>query len=412
MDRSDLRLDSFLKLGYFIDYTRRRRPIDFSRIDKAAYAGASRQDLVPIGVAKLRETFLAEFAPAKDHVIPLSGGLDSRLILGALLEFTEAKNLQTYTFGIRGSYDYELGCSVARIIGTHHMAYPLNRIPYHEEDLLDFARRSDCQALLFLHPPTWEVDRRYAGALIWSGFVGDVVAGNFLRDPPSPTLEEAKRKYLQSRAYVRSVRLHRSADDAFLEHVTTEGLDPRDLSYDEQILLGEGIRKFTEPLVLFTGPDYRTPLINTPWMDFILSVPNEFRLRENLMIEIAQRAFPALFLLPSKNSLGMASDTSPRRLALGRFENKVRKLLHQFIPSIAYPYIMYNDFNEALRNDVNLRRIVLTNLDALKKRRIVDWINIDALFSRHMSRFRNHADALMTLTSLELVLRAQEDVAC
>lgn len=406
MDISELRIESFLKLGYFIDYAGRRRPIDFSAVDKELYRDADQAALVTIGITKLRETFVSEFELGKDHVVPLSGGLDSRLILGALLEFTEASNLQTYTFGVPGSYDYELGCSVAKAIGTHHMAYPLSKIPYHEDDLLDFARRSDCQALLFLHPPIWELDRRYNGALIWSGFVGDLVAGSFVRHNPSTTLDQAKRQYLRSRVYVRSTKLHRCTDEDFLPHVTSETVDPNVLTFDEQVLWGEGVRKFTEPLVLFTGPIYKTPLINTPWMDFLLSVPNAYRANEELMIEIARASFPTLFSLPSKNSLGRSPPISPHRFAVGRIENKVRKALHQFIPSVNYPHTMYNDFNEGIRNDKRLRELVLANIAALKERQLVHWINIDQLASRHMSRLRNHGDALLTLASLELVLRA------
>ena len=33
------------------------------------------------------------------HVVPLSGGLDSRGVLVTLLEFTEARNIKIYTFG-------------------------------------------------------------------------------------------------------------------------------------------------------------------------------------------------------------------------------------------------------------------------------------------------------------------------
>ena len=51
---------------------------------------------------------------------------------------------------------------------------------------------------------------------------------------------------------------------------------------------------------------------------------------------------------------------------------------------------------------------MVSNLERLKARHIVDWIDIDRLVERHDRRIRNHGDALCTLVSLELVLRAGE----
>jgi len=408
MHRDEIRIQSFLKLGYFIDYEVKRYPLDFSRIDKAAYRGATAAELIPIGIDKLRATFSALFQTGREHVVPISGGLDSRLILGALLEFTEARNIHTYTFGIPRTYDYDLGCLVAKEMGTRHSTFSLDQITYHEDELLDFARRSDCQALQFNHPPIWELDRRFGSSVLWSGYVGDAVAGSHLHDPPSSTLIDAQRLHIKNRSQVRSTRLHTCSDEAFLPYVGGGSQDPERLTYDEQVLFGEAVAKFTEPLVLFRGPNYRTPLINTPWMDFMFSVPNEYRLGEALMIQIAQHAFPKLFGLPSKNSLGFGLGVRPEILGVMRYVNKMRKLIHQFIPAVSYPHVLYNDFNEGIRRSPDLRNIVLANIAALKRRKIVDFVDFDGLVKRHMSRLRNHGDALIVLASLELVLRAKE----
>jgi len=408
MTPDELRIQSFLKLGYFIDYDARRYPLDFSHIDKQAYRGASASELVPIGIQKLTATFSALFRTGQEHVVPLSGGLDSRLILGAVLEQTEARNVYTYTFGIPGTYDYDLGCLVAKEMGTRHVTFSLDQMTYHEDELLDFARRSDCQALQFNHPPIWELDRRYRGATFWSGYVGDAVAGSHLHDPPSKTLLEAKRLHMKNRSIVRSTRLHTCDDDEFLPFVGGGAQSKDALTFDEQVLFDEAVAKFTEPLVLFRGPHYLTPLINTPWMDFMFSAPNEHRLGEALMIRIARAAYPKLFGLPAKNSLGFPLDANPGLLRVVGLANKARKLLHQFVPRVRYPHTLYNDFNEGVRRSPDLRAIVLDNIKRLRARKIVDFVDFDGLLWRHMRRIRNHGDALIVLASLELVLRARE----
>ncbi len=409
MDRAEIRIQSFLKLGYFIDFEVDLRPIDFSRIDRAPYAALPESELVRLGQVKLSETFSALFDASAEHVVPISGGLDSRLILGALLELMPAEKIQTYTFGVPGTYDYDLGCLIAKHAGTKHLALPLDGISYHKPELLDFARRSHLQASLFYHPPVRELEQRYGQATIWSGYVGDAVAGSHLHTPPSGSLAEAKRLHIKNRSIVRSTRLHSCNDDDFLPFVGGGSLDPEILTFDEQVLFAEAVRKFTAPLVLFEGFDYRTPLINTPWMDFNFSVPNGFREHEALMIDIARRAFPKLFSLPSKNSLGLRLGAPPAVLRTLKLVNKARKLLHQFAPAaVRYPHVLYNDYDEAIRNSPDVRGIVLDAVDALQRRGVAPWVNFDALLKRHMRRLRNHGDALITLASLELVLQAGE----
>jgi len=42
----------------------------------------------------------------------------------------------------------------------------------------------------------------------------------------------------------------------------------------------------------------------------------------------------------------------------------------------------------------------------LKERKIIDWIDIDNIWKRHINKESDHADALITLASLEIHLKA------
>ena len=55
----------------------------------------------------------------------LSGGLDSRMLLGALSTQMDARNLHTYSFGIEGCDDVALGRQAARAVQAPHQALPL-----------------------------------------------------------------------------------------------------------------------------------------------------------------------------------------------------------------------------------------------------------------------------------------------
>jgi Asparagine synthase len=407
MDIREASINSFISFGYFLDYERDDFPIDFSKIDHAPYAALPEQELVRIGTEKLRESFRLQFETGRDHVVPLSGGLDSRLIVAALRELTEARNIQTVTFGVPGTYDYDIGVLVGKHAGTRQSALPVNCFSYHEDELLDRARRMHGQVIVFHCPPLWHFDRLFGKSLIWSGYVGDAVAGSHLREQPSATQDEAKRRYLARRRLIRSMRLDRASDDEFLPHLTTTNLPPSTLTHDEQLLFAEGVRKFTAPTVLLDGFQYRTPFINTPWMDFMFSVPAEYRLEERLLIKIGQSAFPDLFGLPTKMTYGAKLGSRPELALAKRVVNKARKAVRRYVPAINYGPILYDDFDERYRDSPGLIELARRNLADLAARGVVDWLDLNDIWRRHQSRRGNFADALNALVSLELVLKTK-----
>lgn len=71
------------------------------------------------------------------------------------------------------------------------------------------------------------------------------------------------------------------------------------------------------------------------------------------------------------------------------------------LPSIAN----YIDFDRGLRERADLKAVVYENIKALKKRQIVDWIDVDAIWHSHQRMEGNYADALTLLASLEINLK-------
>jgi len=249
----ELRVNSFLRFGYFCDYSDQRAPIDFSGIDKSLYDKATREDLISLGVEKLRETFSRLWQEGRQHVVPLSGGLDSRLILGAILEHVSAEQLQTYTYGIPGAYDFEISNSIARKLGTQHLPVSLAAEMYSLDAEISAAKRTGCQAVLFHHPPLERLDQQFPGALFWSGYVGDAVAGSYLQDEPSATLREAQIRLLRNRVRTKSIRLIQCNDEEFLPYMRQDHIDPNMLTLDEQVFCNEVAPKVAAPLILYSG---------------------------------------------------------------------------------------------------------------------------------------------------------------
>ena len=63
-------------------------------------------------------------------LLPLSGGFNSRYVLGTALELVSPTRILAMTFGEKGSYDFEIGKLVAETAGVRHLVYPLTSDNY------------------------------------------------------------------------------------------------------------------------------------------------------------------------------------------------------------------------------------------------------------------------------------------
>ena len=115
------------------------------------------------------------------YIIPLSGGWDSRVILGALLERVDNDRIVSFIFGVPGQLDYDLGKMVAESMGVKHHAIDLRSIAFTWETIRESVRES---------PWTYVPDGFFnslcrnlvsnGSDTIWSGFLGGELAGSHL----------------------------------------------------------------------------------------------------------------------------------------------------------------------------------------------------------------------------------------
>jgi len=403
-----INLNSFLKLGYFIDYRNNTYQLDYSRIDRKMFHQWPEEDLINKAITTFRDAIEREFESNQDHVIPLSGGLDSRALLAGLFEFTPAAKIHTYTFGTPGTFDYEIGNKVAKQVGTDHARFPLTEYHYRIEELLDISRRIDHQTILFHHPPIWEIDKRFGNCLFWSGYIGDVITGGHLKQKPSTNITEAKQGYLQKYAYVTSLDLANCNDYEFHNKIDFQWLDPGILSFDEQMFYQERVQKLTAPHVLMHGYNYKTPFINNAFMDFMFSIADKYRKDQYLYKKMLLRAYPRFFSLATKNTYGLALNAPSPLVQTLRVILKAKRLWNGVVPTFLEKNINYLDFDSAIRERSDLKKIHYNNLMDLAQRKLIDWVPIETIWNDHQCKKGNFADALIVLTSLEIHMKAQE----
>ena len=400
-----LNIDTFLKFGYFLDYSEKHA--DFNFPSKKNYADLKESDLISLGSTIFQSAIDNNFNSNQSHLVPISGGLDSRAILAGLLEYTEAKNIYTYTFGQPGSYDFEIGNLLAKCLGTNHTSHNLKNEAWKIDELITTAKRFRCQTNLFFHPNISKIQQEYAGINYWSGFMGDPIAGSHLDRNENPSLHAIKLKFIEKNTFVSSVTLSSCNSEDFLPLVEVDANLSDLVSLTENIDFTNRQLKYIAPHVLFEGMSYKLPFLDPDWSQFMLSVNNGLRFDTKMYKDILMSLYPKVFSYPVKDSYGLPLDTPQYKLTMKKISHRLKSKLNRFYGSYHNPLINYLEFNSEIRLNSGLREVLRILTEDLKKRDVVGWIDIDSLWERHLTYNKDHADALITLASLELNLKAR-----
>lgn len=400
----DSNIHSFLSLGYFMDFSNSETSYDFTCIPelKDQLSELDKADLFYECKNRWYNVFQRLYTEG-NHLVPISGGLDSRAVLATLLEFIEADRISTYTFGTPGSYDYEIGRSIAAKVGTKHKQFSFEQYEFSIEKEIEVSQLTSHQTFLFHHPPLDIIQELYPDHFIWSGFMLDWIAGSHMPIVKTNNIEIAIANNLERDRFVKSIRI---SDEHKINYEVTSFIDSSYLSYEEQV---EGLNrypKYIAPNILYRNQEFKLPGYDTELSSFFFSLKDSLRKNENFYIEFLQREFRDLFLLPVKSNSGLPLDCNSLQLASRRIQNKLFSIGKRIFPSFAHPHTNYMDFEEGIRRRKDLNYIIETTIRDLGNRKIVDWIDLENLYSNHMNRKGNHADALLVLASLELHLKA------
>lgn len=396
-------IESFLKLGYFLDYQNPDYSFDFSQVNKSEYKNKTIEELTIMG----KEIFIAAienlFKKNSKNVVPISGGLDSRAILSVLMEFTDVSNIYTYTFGTPGTLDYEIGNRIARDLGTKHIKLPLTDYEYNMEELIDVSKRINHQTVLFHHPPVWKIDELFSDGVIWSGFFGGQLAGDdYLTDSPTD-LNSAQAFFIRNEYYQKSVNLNTMNDHDFYDHLNIRCDNAEQISKIELLNFYNRQLKFIAPHVLMKGYNYSIPFIDQKLINFFLSIDDKLRINRLLFKKIFLKYFPTLFTYPAKNNFGLPINASKPLILGKRVYHKITKLFKS-----KDPFVNYLDFDIKIREQSNLNNIIKENIFDLYNRKIIDWVDVREIYKDHINNKGDFGKALLLLCSLEIHLKAKE----
>jgi hypothetical protein len=363
------------------------------------------------GVKALKKT-MAEQVRHTDqnalHVLPLSGGLDSRAILGGLLENVPPSQIVATTYGIPGAWDFEIGKLIARKSGIRHEAIDLTNDKWDIDDLTRAASRLKLPVSVHQSYVRQKINDYFGkDCVYWSGFMGDAFGGSYLPEVPNTDKKEAIRRL------VNTAPTPNYKDQSFREEIIEEillecpwdHLANRKFSLDQQVDIGIRQNFLHRPLVLVDGFTFKTPFMTPTWGNFMVNVPYPWLLGFRLYKKIITEGYRELAKIPSTTNAGMPIPASRNMVRVGRLIGRIQPYMRPRDSFHSHPRTNYINFTEALRHRGSLQDSVQTTLEDLKKRGLFDPKDLDQWWCDHLNKKIDYTRLLMNLSSLELLLK-------
>ncbi len=382
-------------------------------------ANCNESEIIEKGINALKQSF--NTIKNGRNIVPLSSGFDSRAILAELIERGLKDTITLVTYGEPGTYNYEIAKLVAQHFGLDHKIFDLTKHPITTKGLLETARNGSSWTFLF---------DAYYNSLIckefgkehtyWSGFIGGGLGGSHLPPHESDSWEKAKEHFIRCNRFFHSTNL--LPPDYILEDSLPllPFMDQSFMSYDDQLHYGLRQKNYIERVILFKEYEFKTPFLSSQWIQYNFEIPRKYRLNKYIYKKILLKAYPEMFSLPTGNNFGGSLDISKQTFYFRKTLNYIHKKLSNSPAYYTYPSATfwkkltiyskgnYLDFNTAIRERSDFRSIIKNTLQDLKKRNIIDWIDIDLIVRDHLNRTTDHSVALLLLAALEISLKSQE----
>lgn len=335
------------------------------------------------------DTWEAAFAhadPSATHVIPLTGGLDSRAILGALLKIVPRHRIHAFTYGTPGIWDMRIAKALCKQVGVAHTAVDLNTCSVSQEKWLRLAQDTvyflPLSHLYYNHL----VFKHFgSGAVYWLGHGGDAISGMHLNAHKVPTTWEVARQKFVKHNHFPHDRLSHPDYDPVKYLPAAPILPPEHMTYSDQLDIGFRQEQHLRQLLIPTDANYQVelPFIAVPWLELMLNVPMQVRSQRQFYIRLLQHAYPRLMAFPTTMNFGLPPTVTGARRAWQRQRLKLGRRLNQYLPlgwQQPAPGKKYPNLRQQLKRDKKLQALYTMVLGNLGQKQLVNWLDIDNIW--------------------------------
>ena len=321
--------------------------------------------------------------------------------------------VETLTFGMPGTMDYEYGNRVARAVGCRHQSVNLHDHLPDTAALVDAVRNGGQWTYTF-DAYFNRLLTRHIGSepVVLHGFVGDPVAGSHY-NPRVPDDHRAVKAFAKSQQFSRDLPLIRADDEPSTWLPTIDKIPgvPRLSAYER---LDFCIRQVgcIRPIVIDPAADVRTPFTHPEWLALMFSAQAKWRRGCRLYEAALISRWPGLFKLPTKNHLGLGLRI-PRLIRTGyTFPLRVYGRLNRTMgwnSQLQYRRQNYIDYGRLFREPGPMLELARESLTDLNNRGVVPWLNPLQILADHVLSKGSYEQEIQILIGLEINLKVSSE---
>ena len=203
----------------------------------------------------------------KDHnsdqiVVPLSGGLDSRILLACAMEIKPLDKIKTFTYGLSNSYDMKIAQKITKELDIAHKPVLMDNIKIDDIDFEDIVVATEGKTTLFHTPNINEIKEYISDDIILSGVMGDVVGGVHIKDTEKSdhSLHKAHLSFLNDK---KSSDLKLYSPKQYLELFKDVNLNNEfELDAKDYLYFYHRYPKYYKPHIEYDDFNYCTPFLH------------------------------------------------------------------------------------------------------------------------------------------------------
>ncbi len=317
--------------------------------------------------------------------VPLSGGLDSRMILASLDKFNIKTDYNLVTMGEKGAIDIKIAKQLAKKTNQKHKVISLDK-----DDLLHTRRKiiwdyDGLYSIKYMHGRAYI--NKYNPNIVdfYSGAIGGEVYGNAYQPKFDEDYGKIPNIEMYKHIYLRNVEKM----NIDMEYYNTPHFHP--------FMIDNTLRKFSFVALngLFSYFFVNLPFIDNDLLDFIFSIPDKYRKDYKLYLSALKKAFPNFYCeVPYHSGAYKPKEKNekPKISIIQKIKNKLG----------INPTNYFFDYDKYVRNNRNQKRIkeiLETSNKFLLEEQNNFYINY---YKENYEKIRYNTDKILKLITVKL----------